>query len=84
MMLVVLAYRYDAGARGLVERWRAAGEQAALLTCADLARPGWRYVAGNPAAGFADIDGQVIATSAIRAVVDPDACHRRDRAGPRP
>jgi len=69
MMLVVLAYRYDSAAHALVQRWRAAGEQAVLLTCADLARPGWRYVAGNPAAGFADIDGQVIATSAIRAVV---------------
>jgi hypothetical protein len=68
-MLVVLAYKYDAAARALVERWRAAGERAALLTCADFARPGWRYAAGNPAAGTADIDGQVIATSEIRAVV---------------
>jgi len=68
-MLVVLAYRYDSAAQALVQRWRAAGEEAVLLTCADLARPGWRYVAGNPAAGFADIEGQVIATSAITAVV---------------
>ena len=68
-MLVVLAYRYDVAARALVQRWRAAGEQAALLTCGDLARPGWRYVAGNPAAGYADVDGQVIATPAIRAVI---------------
>lgn len=68
-MLLVLAYRYDVAARALVQRWRAAGEQAALLTCADFARPGWRYVAGNPAAGYADVDGQVLATSAIRAVI---------------
>ena len=69
MMLVVLAYRHDAAARALVERWRTAGECCALLTCEDFARPGWVYVAGNPAAGSADIDGQVIATSDIRAVV---------------
>jgi hypothetical protein len=69
MMLVVLAYRHDTAASALVERWRAAGERAALLTCADFARRGWVYVAGNPAAGSADIDGQVIATSEIRAVV---------------
>ena len=92
-MLVVLAYRYDAAARALVQRWRAAGEQAALLTCADLARPGWRYVAGNPAAGFADIDGQVIATPRIRAVItrmpavgeaELAHVHEDDRATPRP
>ena len=68
-MLVVLAYRYDIAARALVERWRGAGERAALLTCADFARPGWRYVGGSPADGSADIEGQVIATSEIRAVV---------------
>ena len=68
-MLVVLAYRHDAAARALVDRWRAAGERSALLTCEDFTRPGWVYVAGDPAAGSADIDGQVIATSEVRAVV---------------
>ena len=69
MMFVVLAYRHDVAARALVERWRAAGEQAALLTCADLTRRGWRYVAGNPAASYADVGGQVLATRDIRAVI---------------
>jgi hypothetical protein len=69
MMLVVLAYTHDVGARSLVQRWRADGEEAALLTCADMSRAGWRYVAGNPAAGRAVIEGQVIATREIRALV---------------
>jgi hypothetical protein len=69
MMLVVLAYAHDVGARALVQRWRAAGERAALLTCADLSLPGWRYVAGDPVAGSAVIDGQVLATRDIRAVI---------------
>ena len=67
-MFVVLAYTHDAGARALVQRWRADGEEAALLTCADLSRPGWRYVAGA-APGHAVIDGQMIATREIRAVI---------------
>ena len=60
-MFVVLAYTHDAGARALVQRWRADGEEAALLTCADLSRAGWCYLAGA-APGHAVIDGQVIAT----------------------
>ena len=66
-MLVILAYAHDAGARALVERWRADGEDAALLTCADLSRPGWRH--GGGMTGQAVIDGQLIATRDIRAVV---------------
>lgn len=69
MTYVVLAYLNDVAARALVQRWRAAGEQAALLTCADLSRPRWRYVAGDLGAGRADVDGQLIATPAIRAVI---------------
>lgn len=67
-MFVVLAYTHDAGARALVQRWRADGEEAALLTCADLSRAGWCYLAGA-APGHAVIDGQVIATREIRAVI---------------
>jgi hypothetical protein len=68
MMFVVLAYAHDAGARALVQRWCADGDDAALLTCADLSRPGWRYT-GGMAHGQAVIDGQLIATREIRAVV---------------
>jgi hypothetical protein len=67
-MFVVLAYTHDAGARTFIQRWRAHGEEAALLTCADLSLPGWRHLAGAPA-GHAVIDGQVIATREIRAVI---------------
>src|SRR5262245_10291653 len=68
-MVVVLAYRHDVAARVLVNRWREAGGGAALLTCADLSSPGWRYVAGQPDAGQAHIDGGIVATRDIAAVV---------------
>jgi hypothetical protein len=68
MMFVVLAYAHDAGARALVQRWCADGEDAALLTCVDLSRPGWRYT-GGVAHGQAVIDGQLIATREVRAVI---------------
>jgi hypothetical protein len=67
-MFVVLAYAHDTGARALVQHWRADGEDAALLTCADLSRPGWRH-SGGVASGQAVIDGQLIATRDIRAVI---------------
>jgi hypothetical protein len=67
-MFVVLAYAHDAGALALVQRWCAQGENAALLTCSDLSRPGWLYN-GGAACGQAVIAGQLIATREIRAVV---------------
>jgi hypothetical protein len=67
-MFVVLAYAHDAGARALVQRWCAQGENAALLTCSDLSCPGWRYT-GGVASGQAVINGQLIATHEIRAVI---------------
>jgi hypothetical protein len=68
-MFVVLAYAHDVAARALVQRWRAASEQAALLTCADLTRAGWRHVAGQAEAGQAYIQGQLFASRTIRAVI---------------
>src|SRR5262245_50641677 len=68
MMFVVLAYAHDAGAQALVQRWCAHGEDAALLTCADLSRPGWRYVGGS-VSGQAVINGQLISTREIDAVI---------------
>lgn len=67
-MFVVLAYAHDVAARVLVQRWRAEGEEAALLTCADLSRPGWRHMVGEKN-GRAVIEGQPIATRDIRAVI---------------
>jgi hypothetical protein len=68
MMFVILAYAHDAGAHALVQRWRADGEEAALLTCADLSRPGWRHLVGE-SNGRAVIEGQPVATRDIRAVI---------------
>ena len=68
MMFVVLAYAHDAGARALVQHWRADGADAALLTCADLSRPGWRHMVGG-SAGRAVIDGRPVPTDGIRAVI---------------
>jgi len=68
-VVVVLAYAHDTAARGLVARWRAAGVAAELMTCADLSRPGWRYLAGDPSAGRININGLVMPSAAIDAVV---------------
>jgi hypothetical protein len=68
-MFVVLAYAHDRGARDLVARWRGSGRDAAVMTCADLSRAGWIHRPGDPDAGRAVVDGQVVATHAIRGVV---------------
>ena len=68
-MLVVLAYANDAGARSLVQRWRAANIDAGLLTCSDLSRKGWVYRSSDPIGGRAVIEGSVIRTRDIRGVV---------------
>ena len=68
-MIVVLAYTHDIAAHALVRRWQSSGENAALLTCADLSRQGWRYVAGTRGGGQACIDGRVIDAREISAVI---------------
>ena len=68
-MLVVLAYAHDQSARALVDRWRAAGEDAGVLTCADLSRPGWVFRPGDPANGRAVIEGRTVSSADIRAVI---------------
>lgn len=68
-MLVILAYGGDVAARKLVERWRAAGERAGLLTVDDCTRPGWRYRPGADDAGTAVVQGELVATREIRAVI---------------
>jgi len=68
MMFAVVAYKHDAAARAFVERCLADGEEAALLTSADLSRPGWLYI-GGAVSGRAVIDGLLIANHDIRAVI---------------
>jgi hypothetical protein len=43
-MIIVLASRYDTASRNLVNSW---GDDAQLLTCADLSLRGWRYWPGS-------------------------------------
>ena len=87
-MLVVVAHDRDVAARSLVERWRAAGEDAAVLGPADLSRRGWRFGVGGDG-GTAVIAGRVVETSALRGVIvrlvavtaaELPAIHPEDRA----
>ncbi|HEY3079935.1 MAG TPA: hypothetical protein VGM69_08515 [Chloroflexota bacterium] len=72
-MLVVVAGRGDAGARGLVERWRA--WDAGLLTADDLSTVGWRYRPGEPSApSAAVVGGRVVDTGTIRGVLTRLPC----------
>jgi hypothetical protein len=66
-MLVIVAARHDAGAQELAARWR--GHGAALLTCEDLAAPGWRYYAGCPGTSTAVIAGRPVPETAIHGVL---------------
>ena len=68
-MVVVFAYSHDRAAAAIVERWRRAGEDAAVLTCADLSRRGWVHRPGDPAASRCVLDGRVVPTSELRAVI---------------
>jgi hypothetical protein len=70
-MFLVLASRYDAPARALVERWNAAGKETALMTCLDLALAGWKVELGGEKAPWRGIVGaQVIAPADVKAVVN--------------
>jgi hypothetical protein len=73
---LVLAGRHDAAARALVERWGPA--RAALVTPADLSRPGWAHSVGRGGDGAAavaggrvlaadEIDGAVVRVAAVPA-----------------
>jgi hypothetical protein len=68
-MVIVLAYSHDAAAHRLVERWRACGEDAAVVTATDFSRRGWRFVAGDPATTRMAIGDRTIPSAELRAVV---------------
>lgn len=66
-MLVVLASRHDNVAQELVARWAESG--AALLTCADLSVPGWRYLPDEPERSTAVVSGRTVAQRDIAGVL---------------
>ncbi|HEX5270507.1 MAG TPA: hypothetical protein VFW33_08485 [Gemmataceae bacterium] len=67
-MRLVLAGCYDAAARALVERWGPA--RTALVTPADLSRPGWAHSVGPGGAdGAAVVGGRVLAVDELDGVV---------------
>lgn len=65
-MLVIVGSYHDRVACGLVDAW---APNAALLTCEDLSKPGWRYFLGDRAASRAVVAGRVVPESEIRGVV---------------
>jgi hypothetical protein len=66
-MRIVVASEEDQAARALVAHWGV--NSAALVTPADLSRPGWRHVVGDPAQAMAAVDGRVLHAEDIEAVV---------------
>lgn len=48
-MLLIVASRFDSRAAGLVRRW--AADDAQVLTCRSLSRPGWVFDPARPAVG---------------------------------
>jgi hypothetical protein len=76
-MIVVLASRHDAIARGLVDRWndgRRSERAAALLSCEDLTATGWRWDASSPSSSVAVVGGRRIPCRAIQGVLMRRPC----------
>jgi hypothetical protein len=71
-MLVVVASRYDQGAREIVARWAPQG--AMILTCEDVSSGGWRYDVTAPEDSLAVIGGQKIPCSEITGVLTRRPC----------
>jgi hypothetical protein len=66
-MLLVLASNKDKNANALVGRL--GSEKAALVSCDDLCRPGWRFYLANPEGGRVVADDKVIPLSQITGVL---------------
>jgi hypothetical protein len=66
-VLVVVASRFDRQARSLVDRW--ADHDARLLTCDDLAAPGWNHHTAAPAHSTAVIGGRIVPIAQIAGVL---------------
>jgi hypothetical protein len=68
-MLLVLGSALDDAPSLLVQRWRRAGRDVALVTPADLSRPGWRLRCGRPAESTAALAECVLAGPDIEGIV---------------
>jgi hypothetical protein len=68
-MLLVLGSAVDEQPRLLVEYCMAAGEDAALVTPADLSRPGWRLRCGRPESMRAAVGNRIVGVGEVDAVV---------------
>src|SRR5438876_10138787 len=68
-MLLVLGSALDDAPSLLVQRWRRAGRDVALVTPADLSRPGWRLRSGRPAESTAALTEGVLAGLDIEGIV---------------
>jgi hypothetical protein len=68
-MLLVLGSALDSASWLLARRWRRAGRDAAVVTPADLSRPGWRLRCGRPAESTVAFAGCVLAGPDIKGIV---------------
>ena len=66
-MILVLASRFDAAAKKMVERWDDDGVR--LATCEALSGPGWRWQLDRPADATIGIDGVAVPTGSITKVL---------------
>lgn len=66
-MIIVVASRFDRGARTLAARLGT--DKVALLTCEDLSVPGWRHYVASAGTCVAVIDGREVALGEITGVV---------------
>ena len=71
-MILVVASISDRQASAAVARWRDAGVDATLVTCHDLAQPGWRWSLDGD--GTLVIGGRELAATALDGVVTRLAC----------
>lgn len=71
-MLLVVASISDHQASAAVERWRRGGVDAAILTCHDLAQPGWRWSLDGDCELV--VGGHRVAPGALTGVITRIAC----------
>ncbi len=68
-MLLVLGSALDSAPLLLARRWQRAGRDVAVVTPADLSRPGWRLRCGRPAESTAGLAERVLTGPDIEGVV---------------
>jgi hypothetical protein len=66
-MRLIIASGQDPAARALATHWGV--DRAALVTPADLSRPGWQHVVGDPAQATAAVNSRVLRAHDIEAVI---------------